>query len=75
MTATVRLDEPLEKKLELLTTLLHKKKSDVIRDAINFYAYNVENKQKRRILDAVAKTANADKKESEILQKSLNDGL
>jgi predicted transcriptional regulator len=34
MTATVRLDESLEKKLELLTNILHKKKIDVIRDAI-----------------------------------------
>jgi predicted DNA-binding protein len=75
MTATVRLDEPLEKKLELLTTLLHKKKSDVIREAIDFYAKNIENSQKSRILNAVEKTAKADKKECEILDETLNDGL
>lgn len=75
MIATVRLDEAIEKKLELLTKTLHKKKSDVIRDAINFYANNIENSKKRRILDAVEKTILADKVESDILDGTLDDGL
>ena len=75
MTVTVRLDEPLEKKLELLTKILHKKKSDIIRDAIEFYAKNIENSHKRRMLSAVEKTATADKMESDALGGTSNDGL
>lgn len=73
MTATVRLDESLEKKLELLTNVLHKKKSDVIRDAIEYYAKNIQNSQKRRILNAVEKTALADKNEADTLDGTLNE--
>lgn len=75
MTTTVRLDESLEKKLDLLTTVLHKKKSDVIRDAISFYAKNVQTSKKRRILQAVEKTTSFDKAESEAMDETLNDGL
>ncbi len=42
MTATVRLDDNLEEKLNNLSHTLHKKKSDVIRDAISFYFNNIE---------------------------------
>ena len=75
MTTTVRLDASLEKKLDLLTTVLHKKKSDVIRDAISFYAKNVQTSKKRRILQAVEKTTSFDKVESEAMDETLNDGL
>lgn len=75
MTATVRLDESLEKKLELLTNILHKKKSDVIRDAIEYYAKNIQKSQKRRMLSAVEKTVIADKSEMITLDGTLNDGL
>ena len=46
MTATVRLDANLEEKLDNLSHTLHKKKSDVIRDAISFYYSNIENTKK-----------------------------
>jgi len=46
MTATVRLDDNLEEKLNNLSNRLHKKKSDVIRDAISFYFSNIENTKK-----------------------------
>ena len=75
MTATVRLDESLEKKLTSLATNLHKKKSDVIRDAINFYAKSIENSNKNRILNAVNKTAHADTCELQELEGTINDGL
>jgi len=38
MVATVRLDEKLEAILTNISKTLHKRKSDVIRDAISFYA-------------------------------------
>lgn len=64
MTATVRLDKILENKLDFISQSLHKKKSDIIRDAISFYADSIENSKKSRILKAVAKTKDADKSEN-----------
>jgi predicted transcriptional regulator len=64
MTATVHLDKRLEEKLDFISQSLHKKKSDIIRDAISFYADYVQNTQKFRILKAVAKTKDADKTEN-----------
>lgn len=75
MTATVRLDESLDKKLTQLANTLHKKKSDVIREAISFYASNVENSKKNRILSAVEKTMSADLSESKLFEGTLDDGL
>ena len=37
MVATVRLDDVHENKLEKVAALLHKKKSDVLRDALDYY--------------------------------------
>ena len=75
MTATVRLDEKLEATLNTLSRSLHRKKSDIIREAIAFYAKNIELSKKNRILTAVEKTKNADKKESETLEGTLSDGI
>ncbi|KFL34446.1 MULTISPECIES: ribbon-helix-helix protein, CopG family [unclassified Sulfurospirillum] len=75
MTATVRLDEALELKLERMAKTLHKKKSDVIRDAIDFYASSVESEKKSRILLAVEKTKEADKALYTSVEGTLNDGL
>ena len=75
MTATVRLDEALESKLEHLSKTLHKKKSDVIREAINYYSMIVDKKKKSRILAAVEKTKHADKEEYSAFEGTLNDGL
>lgn len=75
MTATVRLDEALEIKLERIAKTLHKKKSDVIREAIEFYASSVESHKKSRILLAVEKTKEADKAVYESVEGTLNDGL
>lgn len=75
MTATVRLDEALESKLNKLSDVLHKKKSDVIRDAINYYAANIEKTKKSRILMAVEKTKNSDKNEYKDFEGTLDDGL
>ncbi len=75
MTATVRLDKTLEEKLDFISQSLHKKKSDIIRDAISFYADSIQNTQKSRILKAVAKTKDADCAENDEFEGTLHDGL
>jgi len=75
MTATVRLDKPLEEKLDMLVKTLHKKKSDVIREAIEIYAKSVDRNRQTRILNAVNKTKIADKLESDLFDGTLDDGL
>lgn len=75
MIATVRLDENLEAKLDQLTVILHQKKSDVIRDAINFYATSVENNKKTRIQKALKKVQQQDKTINQDFEGTLNDGL
>ncbi|HHO42851.1 MAG TPA: ribbon-helix-helix protein, CopG family [Epsilonproteobacteria bacterium] len=75
MVATVRLDDVLEDKLNSLANTLHKKKSDVIREAIEYYAKSVEKRKKSRILKAVEKTKNADRDEYENFEGTLSDGL
>ena len=75
MVATVRLDDNLENTLNRVSKILHKKKSDVIRDAITFYAQNIEENKKSRILNAVEKTKNLDKKEFKDFEDISDDGL
>jgi len=75
MTATVRLDNTLEMTLNRLSIMLHKKKSDVIREAISYYAKNIENTKKTKILNAVEKTKHIDKDEFTIFESTLNDGI
>ena len=75
MTATVRLDNKLEKTLNTLSTSLHKKKSDIIRDAISFYAHAIERDKKNRILHAVRKTKEADKSIYKAMEGTIDDGI
>ncbi len=75
MTATVRLNEDLESKLNRLSDVLHKKKSDIIRDAISYYATNIEKSKKSRILMAVEKTKQSDKEEYKDFEGILDDGI
>ena len=75
MTATVRLDKSLEEKLDFISKTLHKKKSDIIRDAITYYAQSIENSKKNRILNAVAKTKDADRAENADFEGTLDDDL
>ncbi len=75
MTATVRLDDTLEKKLDNLSKRLHKKKSDVIREAISFYSNSIENSKKSRIRNAVEKTKKLDKKEYEYIEGTVDDSI
>ena len=75
MIATVRLDNKLENILLNLSKNLHKKKSDIIREAIKFYAKNIDNEKKSRILTAVDKTKDIDKIEFQDLRVLENETL
>ena len=75
MTATVRLDNTLEETLNALSKKLHKRKSDVIRDAIAFYAESIEKNKKNRLLNAIEKTKEADRRINTSMEGTLGDGL
>jgi predicted DNA-binding protein len=75
MLATVRLNDELTELLNSITQRFHKKKSDVIREAIKFYAQELEKNQKTRMQKAMKKTEKSDFKEYQILEDTLNDGL
>lgn len=74
MTVTVRLDEKLESKLNNLANTLHKKKSVIIREAIEQYVNNVEAKKSKMQL-AIEKTKDIDKKEFSDFEDTINDGM
>lgn len=63
MTATVRLDEKLETRLNNIAQMLHKKKSEVIREAMEQYANSIE------------KTKDIDKKEFKDFEGTTDDGM
>jgi len=65
----------MEEILTSITERFHKKKSDVIREAIRFYADELNKNQKTRMQNAMQKTAKSDFVEYKILEESLNDGL
>ena len=75
MVATVRLNNELEDILNSISKRFHKKKSDVIREALRFYAKDLETTQKSRIQKAMHKTAKSDFLEYKELEESLDDGL
>lgn len=75
MTATVRLDTRLEEKLNNLAKNLHKKRSDVIREAIEFYASNIEKSKKSRMLSAIEKTKEADREVNSDFEEAIGDAL
>ncbi|HQR73938.1 MAG TPA: CopG family transcriptional regulator [Sulfurovum sp.] len=75
MVATVRLDDALEKTLESLSSTLHKKKSDVIRDAITFYANTLETSKQTKLRNAIDKTKAADKRIYDDMDGTFSDGI
>ena len=75
MVATVRLNDELEELLNRLTKKFHKKKSEIIREALLHYGKDFEHKHKSRMQKAMAKTAKEDYKEYKDLEEYLNDGL
>ena len=75
MVATVRLDTELEDILNSITKRFHKKKSDIIREAIKHYAKHIEKNQKSRLQNAISKTMKSDFNEYRELEDSLDDSL
>ena len=75
MIATVRLDENLENTLNRVSKILDKKTSEVIREAILFYSQKVEQNKKNRLLNAIEKTKDIDKKYFEDFEGTTNDGF
>jgi len=75
MVATVRLNSDLEAVLNRLSKRYHKKKSEVIREAISYYAEFLEKDQKSRIQKAISKTAASDFKEYQKLEDTLDESL
>jgi len=75
MTATVRLDSTLETVLNSLSKKLHRKKSDIIRDAIAQYANMIENDSKKRMHHAIKKTKEADMHIYDTITGTLDDGI
>jgi predicted transcriptional regulator len=75
MTATVRLDKEHEKELNEMAALFHKKKSDMLREALDFYVDHILSEKRRRILAAVEKVDTSDAAENEAWEEALDDGL
>ena len=75
MIATVRLNDELEHILDSISKRYHKKKSVIIREAIRFYAKDLEKKKKTRLQKAMAKTMKSDYKEHKELEDTVDDGL
>lgn len=75
MIATVRLDEKLEGRLNNIAKILHKKKSEVIREAIEQYANSVEKVKKSKLQRAIERTKDIDKKEFRDFEGTIDDGM
>ncbi|CAA6804580.1 MAG: Unknown protein [uncultured Sulfurovum sp.] len=75
MVATVRLDSELEAVLNSLSKRLHKKRSDIIREAISFYAKTLEDTKKSRLHSAIDKTMSQDFDEYKTMEATLDDGI
>ena len=75
MTATVRLDDKLEHRLNKIAQMLHKKKSEVIREAIEQYANSIEKAKNSKLQKAIEKTKEIDKKEFSDFEGTIDDGM
>ncbi|MEA1891232.1 MAG: CopG family transcriptional regulator [Campylobacterota bacterium] len=75
MVATVRLNSEMEELLNSMSLKFHKKKSDVIRDALTFYAKSMKDTKDAKLLKAIEKTKDADYKEHKDMDNTLDDGL
>ena len=75
MVTTVRLDKERERLLEEMAKKLHRKKSEVLREALDYYAQHVLNERKRRMEEAVSKVCKADAEEAGAWEGTVGDGL
>ena len=75
MTATVILNDTLDNRLNNIAQMLHKKKSEVIIEAIEQYANNVEKARKLKLQRAIEKTKDIDKQEFKDFKGTTDDGI
>lgn len=75
MVATVRLDSELDTILNGLAKEFEKKRSEIIREAISFYAKALKNKKKNRLHRAIEKISSRDYDEYKLMEETLNDGF
>ncbi|MMZ69755.1 Ribbon-helix-helix protein, copG family [compost metagenome] len=75
MVTTVRLDEKREDKLSQIAEMLDKKKSDVLREALDYYAEYILEQKKTKFKLAVDKVKEADFKEYKTYEGTVDDGL
>ncbi len=75
MTTTVRLDVKREEKLSKISQMLNKKKSDVLREALDFYAKHILDEKRAKFKKVIDKVKDADFKEHKDMEGTLDDGL
>jgi len=75
MTASVRLNEQQSNTLERLAASLNRQKSDVLREALAFYASRIDKEKNNRIQSAVQKTRLADRQIYDEIEGTLHDGF
>ena len=75
MVATVRLDERHEQLLNEVADKLHKKKSEILREALDYYAQHILDAKRRRIRESALRIRNAERNEMDIWEETIDDGL
>ena len=75
MIATVRLNEEREDKLSYLAEILHKKKSDILREALDYYAIYIFEQKKAKFKQTIDKVKQADLQEYKTYEGTIDDGL
>jgi len=73
MVATIQLDDNIEYNLNEIAKLFHKKRNEIIYEAIVSYVENTMKKAK--LLNAIEKTKEADKKLFEKFEDTIDDNL
>ena len=75
MVTTVRLNKERDNKLSQIAEILHKKKSDVMREALDHYAEYVLDKKREKFKNVIDKVKQADLKEYKGYEGTIDDGL
>ena len=75
MTATIILNDILDNRLNNIAQMFHKKKSEVIIEAIEQYANNVEKARKLKLQRAIEKTKDINKQEFKDFEGTTDDGI
>ncbi len=75
MAAIVQLDEPHEELLNKVAKTLQKKKSEVVKEALDYYAQHVLDTKSRRLRQAALRVKDAEKEEAILWEGTFGDGL